>query len=48
VASVSTELTTHHVTHDHHEHPDHPEPGEDFAPGKLATPTRWPASTRAT
>jgi hypothetical protein len=33
VASSRTELTTHHVTHDHH---DHPEPGEDFAPGKLA------------
>jgi hypothetical protein len=36
VASSSTELTTHHVTHDHHDHHDHPEPGEDFAPWKLA------------
>jgi hypothetical protein len=33
VASSRTELTTHHVTHDHHEHP---EPGEDLAPWKLA------------
>ena len=33
MASSSTELTTHHVTHDRHEHP---EPGEDFAPWRLA------------